>query len=78
MTKKYFFLLLLSVFLGSGCSGGGEETPEQSVVDHAQSSDKEHFASDLQDSLEEAKGVEQLLQQGADQRQREINEESGR
>ena len=56
----------------SGCSGDNEQASEAAVTEETTSTPKEHFASDLKRSLDQAKSVEQLLQQGVDQRQLEI------
>lgn len=37
---------------------------------------KEHFASDQKRALDKAKGVEQMLQDGADKRAQQIDEQS--
>ena len=71
MTYKYSFILLITFTLTSGCSGGSDETTTEATT-------KEHFASDQKRALDKANTVEQLLQDGADQRQRDIEEQTRR
>ena len=71
MMNKYSFILLISSFLISGCSGSNDEASTKTTS-------KEHFASDQKRALDSAKSVEQLLQDNADQRQRDIDEQSQR
>jgi hypothetical protein len=42
----------------------------------ATESNKEHFASDQKRALDKAKGVEQMLQDGADKREQQINDQT--
>lgn len=71
MTNNYFFMLLITSFLISGCSSSNDEPVTNTT-------NKEHFASDQKRALDKAKTVEQLLQDGADQRQRDIDEQTQR
>ena len=69
MTKKYQFIFLLPFLLIGGCSSGEDNTtPEQSS--------KEHVFSDQTRALEKAKGVEQMIQGGADRQRQMIEEQS--
>ena len=67
--NKYFLILSITLFSITGCSSNNDDP----VVT---TTNKEHFASDQKRALDQAKGVEQLLQDGADQRQREIEEQT--
>lgn len=78
MINKYYFILMTSVFLLNGCSGSTDEAPTKMVADDKKTTNKEHFASDLKRSLDKAKGVEQMLQNDADQLQRNIDEQTKR
>ena len=78
MINKYYFILITSAFLLNGCSGSTDEAPIKMVADDTKTTNKEHFASDLKRSLDEAKGVEQMLQNDADQLQRNIDEQTKR
>ena len=71
MITKYSYILFITLFLISGCSSSSDETSTETIQ-------KEHFASDQKRALDKAKGVEQLLQDNADQRQREIDEQTKR
>jgi len=71
MTYKYPFILLITFSVTVGCSGGSDETTTEATT-------KEHFASDQKRALDKAKTVELLLQDGADQRQRDIDEQTKR
>jgi hypothetical protein len=69
MTKKYQLILLLPFLLIGGCSSGEDTaSPEQSS--------KEHVFSDQTRALEKAKGVEQIIQSGADKQRQAIEEQS--
>jgi hypothetical protein len=69
MTKKYRFILFIPFLLIGGCSSGEDNTtPEQS--------NKEHVFSDQARALEKARGVEQVLQSGADKQRQAIEEQS--
>ena len=69
MTKKYQLILLLPFLLTGGCSSREDTaTPEQSS--------KEHVFSDQARALEKAKGVEQVIQSGADRQRQAIEEQS--
>ena len=64
MIYKLPLILLITFSLTVGCSNSSDETP------------KEHFASDQKRALDKAATVEQLLQDGADQRQRDIEQQT--
>ena len=69
MTKMYRCILFIPFLLIGGCSSGEDKTtPEQSS--------KEHVFSDQTRALEKAKGVEQVLQSGADKQRQAIEEQS--
>jgi uncharacterized protein YcfL len=69
MMKKHPFILFIAFLLIGGCSSGeGTTTPEQSS--------KEHVFSDQTRALEKAKGVEQVIQSGADRQRQAIEEQS--
>ena len=78
MINKYYSILLTTAFLLSGCSGSTDEAPTKMVTDDTKTTNKEHFASDLKRSLDKAKDVEQMLQNDADQLQRNIYEQTKR
>lgn len=69
MIYNYIFILLLTCFLISSCSSSNDEPATNTT-----SSD--HFASEQKRALDSAISVEQLLQDSADQRQRDIEEQS--
>jgi hypothetical protein len=69
MIKKYQLLLLLPVLFIGGCSSGEDETAQTQ-------SSKEHVFSDQARALEKAKGVEQVIQSGADKQRQAIEEQS--
>ena len=71
MIYKYPFILLITFTLTAGCSNSSDETATEAMT-------KEHFASDQKRALDKAKTVEQLLQDGADQRQRDIEAQTTR
>ena len=71
MIYKYPFILLITFTLTAGCSNSSDETTTEATT-------KEHFASDQKRALDKAKTVEQLLQDGADQRQRDIEAQTTR
>ena len=73
MIKNYSFILFIAFFIISGCSGDDDQTNAPPASNTSTTTNKEHFASDLKRSMDQAEGVEQLLQQGTDQRQREID-----
>ena len=52
-----------------GCSSEEDKTTSEQ-------SNKEHFLKDQVRALEKAKGVEQMLQSGADKRQQQIEEQT--
>ncbi|MCW8827361.1 MAG: hypothetical protein OQK78_13155 [Gammaproteobacteria bacterium] len=64
--RTVLILLTPLIFLG-GCSSDEEQSA-------AKPSSNEHFLSDQVRAMEKAKEVEQMLQEGADQRQRTIEE----
>lgn len=70
MITRYPIIFLLS-FIITGCSSSNDESS-------AEPSKNEHFASDQKRALDSAKSVEQLLQDNADQRQRDIQEQTER
>ena len=69
MTQKYRFILFIPFILIGGCSSGEDETTQKQ-------SSKEHVFSDQTRALEKAKGVEQVLQSGADKQRQAIEEQS--
>ncbi len=69
MTKKYQLLLLLPFILIGGCSDEKEEITQKP-------SNEEHVFSDQTRALEKAKGVEQMIQSGADKQRQMIEEQS--
>lgn len=71
MIYKLPFILLITFSLTAGCSNSSDETTTETTT-------KEHFASDQKRALDKAATVEQLLQDGADQRQRDIEEQTKR
>jgi PBP1b-binding outer membrane lipoprotein LpoB len=69
MKKRYQLILLLPFLFIGGCSSGEDTTtPERSS--------KEHVFSDQTRALEKAKGVEQVIQSGADKQRQAIEEQS--
>ena len=69
MTKKYRFILFIPILLIGGCSSGEHTaSPEQSS--------KDNVFSDQTRALEKAKGVEQVIQSGADRQRQAIEEQS--
>ena len=71
MLRKFLYISFISCFLISGCSSEEDKTTSEQ-------SNKEHFLKDQVRALEKAKGVEQMLQSGADKRQQEIEEQTRR
>ena len=71
MVKKYLSILSILFFMISACSNEEDKTT-------AEQSNKEHVLKDQVRALEKAKGVEQMLQSGADKRQQQIEEQSRR
>ncbi len=69
MFRKYICILSVSFFLIGGCSSEEDKTTIEQT-------NKEHFLKDQARALEKAKGVEQMLQSGADKRQQQIEEQS--
>ena len=69
MVRKYLCVLFISFFMVGGCSSEEDKTTSEQ-------SNKEHFLKDQVRALEKAKGVEQMLQSGADKRQQQIEEQS--
>ena len=65
MVRKYLYILFISFFIMGGCSSEEDKTTSEQ-------SNKEHFLKDQARALEKAKGVEQMLQSGADKRQQQI------
>ena len=69
MMGQYRFVLLMPLLLVGGCSGGDDEaTPG--------ASGKELMFEDQIQSIEQAEGVEQLLQEGADIRRQAIEQQA--
>jgi hypothetical protein len=70
-------LLYVSVITSSiaitACSPAEEKTTKEIA---AENPGTEHFASDQKRALDKAKGVEQMLQDGADKRAQEIEEQT--
>lgn len=67
--KLILISLLVSAFVISACSGEKNELSSETAKD-------EHLFSDQKRALDKAKGVEQMLQTGADDRQRQIDEQT--
>ena len=67
MTKKYRLVLFIPFLLIGGCSSGDDEATQP---------DKENVFGDQMQSLEKAKGVEQVLQTEADKQRQAIEEQS--
>ena len=70
---KYNFIFALPMLLSIliSCSDNSDDSS-------AEGSQKQHFASDQKHALDSAGSVEQLLQNSADQRQHDINDQTGR
>ena len=68
MTQKYRFILFIPIILIGGCSSGEDETTQKQPS-------KEHVFSDETRALGKAKGVEQVLQSGADKQRQAIEEQ---
>jgi len=69
MTGKYASLLLLALFLTSGCSSGGDTaTTEQTS--------KDHILTEQVHALEKAKETGQLMQRMTDKQRQTLDEES--
>ncbi len=71
-TFLYVSLITSSIFI-TACSPAEEKTTEEVAGENL---GKEHFASDQKRALDKAKGVEQMLQDGADQRAKQIEEQT--
>ncbi len=71
MVRKYLCIFFISIFMIAGCSSEEDKTTSEQ-------SNKEHFLKDQVRALEKAKGVEQMLQSGADKRQQQIEEQTRR
>ena len=69
MTKMYQLLLLLPMPLIGGCSDEKEDITQKQPSE-------EGVLSDQTRALEKAKGVEQVLQSGADKQRQAIEEQS--
>lgn len=69
MTKIYPLLLLLPLILITGCSDEKEEMTQKPLSE-------EPVFSDQTRALEKAKGVEQMIQGGADRQRQMIEEQS--
>ncbi len=71
-TLLYISLIASSIVI-TACSPAEEKTTEEIAGEKL---GKEHFASDQKRALDKAKGVEQMLQDGADKRAQQIEEQS--
>jgi PBP1b-binding outer membrane lipoprotein LpoB len=69
MTKKYRSILFIPFLLIGGCSSGEDQTTQKQ-------SSKEHVFSDHTRALEKARGVEQVIQSGADKQRQAIEKQS--
>jgi hypothetical protein len=68
-----YVLLITSSIAIAACSPAEEKTTEEVAGENL---GKEHFASDQKRALDKAKGVEQMLQDNADQRAKQIEEQT--
>ena len=66
-------LVITSSIAITACSPAEEKTTKEIA---AENPGTEHFASDQKRALDKAKGVEQMLQDGADKRALEIEEQT--
>ncbi len=74
MFKTLLYIsLITSSFVITACTPVEEKTTEEIAAENL---GKEHFASDQKRALDKAKGVEQMLQDGADKRAQQIEEQS--
>lgn len=74
MLKTFLYVsLITSSIVITACSPAEEKTTEEVA---GESLGKEHFASDQKKALDKAKGVEQMLQDNADQRAKQIEEQT--
>jgi len=71
VVRKYLSILSLLFFMVGACSNEEDKTSLKQPT-------KEHFLKDQVRALEKAKGVEQMLQSGADKRQQQIEEQTRR
>lgn len=69
VVRKYLSILSLLFFMIGACSNEEDKTASEQ-------SNKEHILKDQVRALEKAKGVEQMLQSGADKRQQQIEEQT--
>lgn len=70
MFKRILYVLFItSSLVIAACSNEEDKVTSEET-------NKEHFASDQKRALEKAKGVEQMLQDGADKRALEIEEQT--
>ncbi len=69
MLKKYRSILFVPFLLLGACSSGDEQTTTEKSSD-------DHILKNQMRALEKAKGVEQMLQQGADRNRQAIEEQS--
>jgi PBP1b-binding outer membrane lipoprotein LpoB len=67
--KILLVLLITSSLVIVACSNEEDQVTSEEP-------NKEHFASDQKRALDKAKGVEQMLQDGADKRAQQIDEQS--
>ena len=67
--RSFLTISLISCFLIGACSNEEDKTASEK-------SNKEHILKDQVRALEKAKGVEQMLQSGADKRQQQIEEQT--
>jgi len=66
-------LVITSSIVLTACSPAEEKTTKEIA---AENPGTEHFASDQKRALDKAKGVEQMLQDGADKRALEIEKQT--
>jgi uncharacterized protein YcfL len=67
--KKFFLPLILSLFLIAGCSSEQDSTTQDQPK-------KVQLFKEQTDALKKAKGVEKMLQMGADRNQKIIEEQT--
>ncbi|MCF6202179.1 MAG: hypothetical protein L3J59_00705 [Methylococcaceae bacterium] len=68
--KKTFVLLIMSLFLIAGCSSAEQDSTTQDQPKKVQ------LFKEQTEALEKAKGVEKMLQMGADRNQKIIEEQT--
>lgn len=69
--RKFLTISFILSFMIGGCSSEEDKTTSEQA-------NKEHVLKDQVRALEKAKGVEQMLQSGADKRQQQIEEQTRR